>query len=239
MKARLSILSTAPIGNDVTEDIQDESVALDIVPFITIEYNDELDARHRIKAELDKKKNIVFTSKHAVASVARFTSDVATASWSVYCIGGNTKRAVSELLRRAKIVGVAKDAADLAVEISKNKESEVVFFSGDKRLDILPDALRADGINVEEVIVYMTVETPTKIEREYDGILFFSPSGVSSFFTANNVSQNTRLFAIGDTTAAALNNYTNNQIIVSASPDKRQVFMTAVAHLQKEINERT
>src|SRR5258706_9822828 len=49
----------------------------------------------------------------------------------------------------------------------------------------------------------------TRAEKVYDGILFFSPSGVESFFNTNEVNEQTILFAIGNTTATEIKKYTN------------------------------
>ena len=58
----------------------------------------------------------------------------------------------------------------------------VTFFCGNQRRDTLPDKVRAAGIKVEELVVYETVELPLKVTDHYDAILFYSPSGVRSFF---------------------------------------------------------
>jgi uroporphyrinogen-III synthase len=68
--------------------------------------------------------------------------------------------------------------------------------------------------------VYHTISTPHKIDKAYDGILFFSPSAVQSFFYANAVLPATILFAIGQTTADAIKTFTENTVIVSEKPGK-------------------
>lgn len=59
---------------------------------------------------------------------------------------------------------------------------KIVFFCGNKRLQTIPEKLANNGIAVEEVIVYETIETAANIKKQYDGILFYSPSAVQSFF---------------------------------------------------------
>ena len=83
--------------------------------------------------------------------------------------------------------------------------------------------LRQRGIDVNEIIVYQTINLPHKIEQEYHGILFFSPSAVQSFFQKNKLSDTTILFAIGNTTANEIKKFTNNKIIISDSPGKENL----------------
>ena len=55
----------------------------------------------------------------------------------------------------------------LSKKIIKNSSiKNVIFFCGDKRRDELPENLIKNGINVEEIIVYKTMETPTFIDKK-------------------------------------------------------------------------
>ena len=56
--------------------------------------------------------------------------------------------------------------------------------------------------------------TPEKIEKEYQAILFLSPSAVKSFFSLNKISSSTLLLAIGKTTAAEIKNWCENRILI-------------------------
>ena len=93
--------------------------------------------------------------------------------------------------------------------------NEVVFFCGDLRRDELPDILRSNNIEVSEIIVYQTIAVLHKIERQYNGILFFSPSAAESFFRANKLPETTLLFAIGNTTADEIKKFSNDKIFIS------------------------
>jgi uroporphyrinogen-III synthase len=108
---------------------------------------------------------------------------------------------------------------------------EVVFFCGDKRLDTLPDTLTKEGVLVNELVVYKNKETATDILHHYDGILFYSPSAVHSFFGCNAVDPTTVLFAIGDTTAASIYNYTSENVVASRVAGKVELLMKAIEYL--------
>ena len=96
--------------------------------------------------------------------------------------------------------------------------SEVIFFCGDQRRDELPGLLKKNKIEVKEIVVYKTIATPKKIEKKYDGILFFSPSAVKSFFQKNKLDKQVMLFAIGNTTADEIKKFSKNKIVVSDVP---------------------
>jgi uroporphyrinogen-III synthase len=101
-------------------------------------------------------------------------------------------------------------------------------------MDTLPSILLKSGIITNEITVYKTVEQPTFVEKEYDGILFYSPSGVSSYFSMNTVSSGTVLFAIGHTTAAAIKLETNNEVVVCPTPSKEALLDEAILYFNNK-----
>jgi uroporphyrinogen-III synthase len=90
--------------------------------------------------------------------------------------------------------------------------------------------MKKNGINLKELIVYETRLTPVELKESPDAILFFSPTAVRSFFSVNTLQDNTRIFAMGRTTAAALTNFTSNDIIISQESDKAYVLNMAVEY---------
>lgn len=160
--------------------------------------------------------------------------------WKVYCLEGATKQSLfhrpygySEWMDvfRHRIAGTARNATELAkLIVQESKTSSVVFFCGDKRRDELPEILKQHGIAVEEVIVYETTEVPVVIAENYDGIFFFSPSAVKSFFAVNKPEKHTICFAIGDTTARALEDYTDNRIVTGTRPEVDEMVQTAILY---------
>jgi uroporphyrinogen-III synthase len=63
--------------------------------------------------------------------------------------------------------------------------------------------------------------------------MFFSPNGVNSFFRINKISPNAVLFAIGNTTAAALSAKANNKVIVCETPSKALMVDTVIQYFHK------
>lgn len=128
----------------------------------------------------------------------------------------------------AKIIGKVVDTADnaksLAQTIIQHGVEEIVFFCGNKRRDELPEILKAAGIKVHEVVVYETIETPVVTNDDVDAILFFSPSAVQSFFSVNQLKKNTVCFAIGQTTANSIADFTDNRIVITESPSQEMML---------------
>lgn len=216
---RIFVLSTQAVSASLRDEAAQKGIRLDAVPFIRTEL---LEA-----GELPAGPGIaVFTSQHAVEAVSATTSQ-----WKVFCIEGATRRLVEERFGAGVVAGTAPSAEELARKIiGSNPVERVVFFCGDLRRQELPALLRQAGLVVEERIVYRTVLTPQRMERVYDGIVFFSPSAVESFFSANTVTPSTRYFAIGRTTAAAVRARTGREAIVASKPDKEVLIHEMITH---------
>jgi uroporphyrinogen-III synthase len=133
------------------------------------------------------------------------------------------------------VAGTAPSAAALADEVHASAPNEVFFFCGDQRRDELPGKLSAAGVRVNELVVYRTTQTPHYVEGPYDGIAFFSPSAVHSFFSVNIAGDKTLLFAIGSTTADAIHGYCANPVIISGSPAKDALVQQIIEHFQTNI----
>jgi uroporphyrinogen-III synthase len=141
-------------------------------------------------------------------------------------LSGKTKNSLNPNIKESQIIATAENASALAQKIIEHNAKEIVFFCGNKRRDELPGILKRAGIKLEEIVVYETVETPVVSTKDFDGILFFSPSAITSFFSVNRLNKNSICFAIGKTTADALKEYTNNKIIISEYPGEEMMLAT-------------
>ena len=77
---------------------------------------------------------------------------------------------------------------------------EVTHFCGNLKRDEFNEILTQNNIEVNEVEAYRTVLNERKFEDEFNGVLFYSPSGVQSFI-ADNKAKDAVAFCIGQTTA--------------------------------------
>lgn len=226
-KTKRHILSTGPLPQAVREEAAAQNFSIDVVPFIETKFiiNDKTAAH--IRELFQKPITAVFTSSNAVHAVAQLFQK--PMPWKVYSIGSSTANTITQLFQMP-ISGTAHYGAALADVILKDRVKEIYFFCGTMRRDELPQTLRKANIPVHEVVVYKTVETPQVITTVYDAVLFYSPSAVHSFFSANNIGNETTLFAIGNTTADAVRQHTDRSIIVAQEPDKKGLVRQVMLH---------
>lgn len=146
--------------------------------------------------------NLIFTSQNAVLSVLNHPKIKDLKKKTVFCVGSKTKELLNENGFKVEAhTGYAEDLAEI-ISLVYADES-YTFFSGNLRRDTLPEMLTQNDIVFNEIKVYDTTLTPQKISESVDAILFFSPSGVTSYLKKNTIA-NEKLFCIGNTTAASL-----------------------------------
>lgn len=179
--------------------------------------------------ELSKvNNNLIFTSQNAVQSILQHPKCEDLKSKDVFSIGMKTKDLLTE--NGFNVVAYTGYAADLAEIISLiYLEESFTFFSGNLRRDVLPNTLKENGITFNEIEVYETKITSKKITKKLDGILFFSPSGVESYFKMNTIKDET-CFCIGETTAEALENKKVKTIVIADKPSVENVIEEVVEY---------
>jgi uroporphyrinogen-III synthase len=225
LSTKPKILCTGPV--EISADLRD-AADIDVVPFTSITYSLTPAAEKQTQILLKKKANVVFTSSNSIRAIEATLSD-AQPDWMIYCIGNTTKKTAEKYFNKDHIKQTASHAKALAEKITGNGAVDnVTFFCGNLRRDDLPAALREKNIAVDEIEVYQTSLTPVSIEKDYDAILFFSPSAVQSFFSVNIPAQRAVLFVIGQTTATQLAPKLTNKIIVAVEPDKTALVRKAV-----------
>ena len=221
---KISILSTRSLDDSLIEEAKELNIEVDVLSFIETETIHTPEIQQEIENALMQSSTVVFTSMNAVEAVAD-ELEGQYPDWKIYSIGTATSKLVKKYFGEEVIAGIANSATELAeLIVDEGEDDEIIFFCGDQRRDELPDILRNNDIDVNEIVVYETVAVPHKVEKLYHGILFFSPSAVESFFSNNKLPGSTALFAIGDTTANVLKKYSNNKIIVSEEPGKENLF---------------
>ena len=172
--------------------------------------------------------NLIFTSQNAVQSILQHPKCEDLKSKDVFSIGMKTKDLLTE--NGFNVVAYTGYAADLAEIISLiYSEESFTFFSGNLRRDVLPNTLKENGITFNEIEVYETKITSKKVTKKLDGILFFSPSAVESYFKMNTIKDET-CFCIGETTAEALENKKVKTIVIADKPSVENVIAEVVEY---------
>jgi len=226
---KIQILSTKIIDKKLISLANAYHIFIDEIPFIEIKNVETPDVKKRIAALSTQSITAIFTSANAVNAVKEILST--KPQWKIFCIGHKTKRIVEATFGDKSIIGVSDNGEQLAEEIIKHfTEKKMIFFCGNQRRDVLPDQLKKNGIDLEEIIVYHTIETPQKIPKHYDGILFYSPSGVRSFFSKNTTEKSTQLFVIGKTTGNDAKMFTGLPVISAKYPNTTNLINLVIQH---------
>jgi uroporphyrinogen-III synthase len=223
------LLATGDIPGELIVEASTRQIVLDVVTYIEVEDVGGWELGNLRVGDLPRDSRVaVFTSVHAVEAVRERLAVVP--GWRIYCIGGATREAVAGIFGEGSIVESAASARELAELIIGRGESAVLFFCGDRRRDELPEVLTRAGIRVDERVVYRTRLTPKRVDRDYAGVAFFSPSAVESFFSVNTIGTGATLFAIGGTTAAAIHDRCSNEVVTGGRPDKTVLIKLMTDH---------
>ncbi len=144
-------------------------------------------------------ENVVISSKNAVNALLTHAPAKEFRFKNIYCVGRKTKRLIERKI--GPVRHVENNASALADHLVEYMEgTELTYFCSNIRMDTLPDVLSENGLSVHEVVAYTTKFAPVKIDRNAEGIMFFSPSGVQSFLLKNQPAS--IAFCIGESTAA-------------------------------------
>ncbi|RYY52588.1 MAG: uroporphyrinogen-III synthase [Chitinophagaceae bacterium] len=230
MEHNITILSTRELDEAQAIRLREKGFRFDQVPFIEMKPRTGEGLRNELKALTGKPLLAVFTSRVGVAAVTGLLDSV-PGQWQVACMGGATRTNAESFFGSETVVLESGSAKELGEKLqAMDSPLPVVFFAGNRRLDELPALLQSHPAGFSEVTVYDTNETPVKLQQPYDGILFFSPSAAQSFFSVNEAAADTVLFAIGDTTAAAIRQLSANKIITSPFHSPAKMIEAVLGH---------
>lgn len=176
----------------------------------------------------------------------------------IYIVGPQTADALGQLplfrnYRNAHHWIIAPRASELIKSFSSthNFKSTVLFLAGDKRREIIPEALRAADIPFREIKSYVTCAHPdlaNRIKKDDDNTLlqaadwtvYFSPSGLK--FLLNQLDENTHFLAkskiasIGPTTSDYIINELGLNVHVEAKEPDAEHLVDAMINYSKKIN---
>lgn len=202
----MRVLSTKKLNLSQKELLLNSNISL-------VEYN-------AIKVELvpisipEVIPNAIFTSQNAVHSFTQFAPKKTEIN-RIFCVGKET-RALLENFGQ-KVTYFARNAAELGDYLVKNNKNQVFYyFEGNRSLEVIPSIVKNSKNELFRIKTYKTELNPKYFDQNFDGILFFSPSGVQSFTIENEIGA-TSCFCIGNTTASEVKKHTNNYIISNES----------------------
>ena len=228
------ILSTRPLDEALVNKAFEHQIIIDSVSFIKTLKIIDPGLSKEIKELASGSITAVFTSMNgAEAVIENLQEHNLQPAWKIYCMKSATLSLIKDYFDSAKISAQGRNAVELSQAIIHDNVKEAVFFCGDQRRDELPQQLMKSDIKVKEIVVYKTNEIPEKVDKEYDGILFFSPSAVKSFLSVNTISPDAVLFSIGNTTADTIKKSCKNPVIISDFPSKEKLVEEVIAYFDK------
>lgn len=215
MEEKIGILSTKKLASNQKQYLLNAGFLVIDEDFITTK---------AISFEIQSLNDIlIFTSQNAVQNVLKHKNELIDKP--AICVGEKTKQLLEN--NGFNVLNSLADANQLIQFFEKEYiGTSVTFFCGKSRLNTIPDFLSKKNIQHEIIEVYETIETPIKIRTKMNGLLFFSPSGVSSFAKENTIT-NEMCFCIGTTTAKAVEKYSKN-IIVANQPSVENVIIQCI-----------
>ncbi len=221
---QVHVFSTKKLST-LQKELFHEDIASESSDFIKIRFN-----RIPPKAVRNEIEHVIITSKNGVASLLHNFLKQDLVFKNIYCVGRRTKKLIEAKI--GKVTHSEKNAEKLATYLSKElKGQKVTYFCSDLRLDTLPKTLAKNNVRVEEVEIYKTILSPTKIKDKYSGILFFSPSTIQSYLQENHTDR--IAFCIGETTAKEARKHFKT-VKVAALPTVESVIELVNGHYIKE-----
>lgn len=172
--------------------------------------------------EVVKYNNLIFTSINAARRFVRYKKKDQYRHFKIFCVGEKSANLLH--INGLKTTYIAKNAAELSKELLLNySDQSFTHFCGDLALDTIAEKFNGKNIPYQKVVVYQTLLLEPKFEKDFDTVVFFSPSGVRSF-AAQNSFEDLSLFSIGETTTAELENFTKSKVITSTKNNIRDLL---------------
>lgn len=214
---RILVTRSAGSSNELVRLLTREGATPILCPLIRIAYPKNVDRFASIAASLGAYDWITFTSVHGVIGFFRFLHllKLDTRSLNRCKVAAVGPATAAALRKRGLIADVtpahytAESLAQTILELDENRPKQVLFPRGNQARPVLMQSLRAQGIAVDDVVVYHTeaLRLPdafaTVRERGIDVITFYSPSAVQSWVDQGQGSDGSVVACLGPTTADA------------------------------------
>ncbi|HUH47211.1 MAG TPA: uroporphyrinogen-III synthase [Arenibacter sp.] len=231
----INILSTKILSHAQKAILTDARLNLEEYDAIKIEIFDQ---------EIDRSyKNIIFTSQNTVKAFLKNVGNnvpiitqeplIPISEIKAYCVGEKTRALLEQ--NKISVLESTHYGAELAkILVDKYRKESFLFLCGDKRLTEIPSQFQRHKIKFKEQVVYGNSPNPQAYTALFNGILFFSPTGIQSFVMKNQLKDRLS-FCIGTTTAMEAQKYTQN-VVVAYKPTVESVLEKVVAYFKTKIN---
>ena len=223
----------------------------DLLPLISFGEPEDSAPLNRAIAAIAEFDWLILTSAQAVRALMQRCADLrapltrANRHLRVACVGPVTAGEARNANLPVEYVAETHNGVALAEELDgRLRGAKVLLPRSDRANPDLPLALKQNGAEVTEVVVYRTLrpagmgkeELKTVLDGKADAILFFSPSAVQHFGELVGVEQlrviqdKLAITAVGPVTARALREAGLERVIVSADTSGASVLETLEKH---------
>lgn len=201
MESRPQIISTKKI-NDANRTRLTE-VGMDVYDsdFIAIDFKS-------IEGDTSLIQNtIAITSPNSVRALKAADQLDLVRDKTIYCVGTR----IPELLSKENMAVEAhfNNARELGTFLQKQNPGHIDIICGNRSRPELTELLSASEISFTKWVNYETRLTPHQSEVQPSAVLFFSPSGVESYTSANTI-KDEKIICIGNTTRKAVEPFSSN-----------------------------
>jgi len=218
----IRILSTKELSNDLLEKMEVngiECIQHNFIEFKPVDFNPEL-------INLGP-NNWIITSQTAWSFLKEKIDQKILGHKTFFCVGEKTRAEIES--EGYPVFLAAKNSKTLAKSIlAEHPKKSFQYFCGDQRMTYLPTLFQKHNIDWYENVIYETLMTSKKIDEPLDGVLFYSPSGVNSYFETN-LYHDEVCFCIGSTTSISAEEHSDN-IIISENSTYESVIDSVIKH---------
>lgn len=188
------------------------NVKIDFRPFIQVEGVSAKDFRAQ-KINILDHTAVIFTSRTAIDHFFRITEElrlVVPDEMKYFCISEATAHYLQKYIvyRKRKIFHSTGRFPDLVDVLKKHKEEKFLVPLSDIHKQEIPDLMVKNKLNHTNAIFYRTVSSDLSDipEIDYDILVFFSPSGITSLFQnfPNFEQKDIKIASFGPATAQAV-----------------------------------
>lgn len=224
----IKILSTKGLNSTAIEYAESLGVKITCIDFIQTEAVDF----EQEQVDWATTDAVVFTSSNSVKYFFG-KGGIVPHGKTIFSLSGKTAAELKEYNVTPTFTAI--NAAALAGAIIGVKAvKSLVHICGNLKLETIETQMASAGIKYKSLYVYNTFYADAKPLTEYfDGIMFFSPSGVQSFLRGNSIQPDIIYCCIGQTTADSLRAQNKPaQIIVPEIPSPEAMTVEIARYFQ-------
>jgi len=249
-----TVLVTRPEGQseDFRRLLEQEGANVIHCPTIEITPPESWQACDEAVARLEQYDGFVFTSPNAAKfflgrAAERKRENTTIGNKSCYAVGAQTASVVLSFGYKTMLLDGVTTGRSLADALTKSGHRFIAYPKGNLASGEPAMVLREHGIQVDEIVVYVTVNRAREHAQEVEAALragkvdlltFFSPSGFESLvevLPAGLLSGKT-IAAIGPTTASAIRSAGFEVAIMPALPSSMEMADAIIAYYNENLS---